>query len=217
MAGSSAAGLGQFVALAVGGLFLLLPSCSSSPPATHRYASPAASPGAVSPRPAAVPTSLWRPYHLPTVAAGQRCPVTTPLHVISPDFAPAAGRGPVYPVGLSSTGVIPFEYPPPANSQFGGSEWGGQKVLWVVRNSYRGPVLLRGHQLDGSNEVRFEGDPVPAVYLFLAGSGGIPDPRFHEWPSYTRLRASGCYAWQVDGTTFSEVIVFRARATAPLP
>ena len=29
-------------------------------------------------------------------------------------------------------------------------------------------------------------------------------------PSYTRLRAPGCYAYQVDGTTFSRVIVFQA-------
>jgi hypothetical protein len=31
-------------------------------------------------------------------------------------------------------------------------------------------------------------------------------------PSYTRLRAPGCYAYQIDGLTFSRVIVFRAVA-----
>ena len=31
-----------------------------------------------------------------------------------------------------------------------------------------------------------------------------------NWPSYTRLRAGGCYAYQVDGATSSRVIVFRA-------
>ncbi|MBA2462339.1 MAG: hypothetical protein H0V45_11335 [Actinobacteria bacterium] len=30
-------------------------------------------------------------------------------------------------------------------------------------------------------------------------------------PSLTRLRAPGCYAYQVDGRTFSYVIVFEAR------
>jgi hypothetical protein len=29
-------------------------------------------------------------------------------------------------------------------------------------------------------------------------------------PSYTRLRGPGCYAYQVDGTSFSRVVVFRA-------
>jgi len=35
-----------------------------------------------------------------------------------------------------------------------------------------------------------------------------------EWPSYTRLRASGCYGWQVDGETFATVIIFRATITS---
>ena len=32
------------------------------------------------------------------------------------------------------------------------------------------------------------------------------------WITYTRVRGGGCYAYQVDGTGFSEVIVFRAVA-----
>ena len=32
------------------------------------------------------------------------------------------------------------------------------------------------------------------------------------YPSYTRLRGGGCYAYEVDGTSFSRVIVFRAAA-----
>ena len=31
------------------------------------------------------------------------------------------------------------------------------------------------------------------------------------WLSFTRVRAGGCYAYQVDGTNFSRVITFRAR------
>jgi len=31
-----------------------------------------------------------------------------------------------------------------------------------------------------------------------------------NYPSYTRLRAAGCYGYQIDGTAFSRVIVFRA-------
>jgi hypothetical protein len=31
-------------------------------------------------------------------------------------------------------------------------------------------------------------------------------------PSYARVRAPGCYAFQIDGTMFSRIIVFEARA-----
>ena len=30
------------------------------------------------------------------------------------------------------------------------------------------------------------------------------------WLTETRVRSGGCYAYQVDGTSFSEVVVFRA-------
>jgi hypothetical protein len=30
------------------------------------------------------------------------------------------------------------------------------------------------------------------------------------WVTYTRIRSAGCYAYQVDGTGFSEIVVFRA-------
>jgi hypothetical protein len=36
------------------------------------------------------------------------------------------------------------------------------------------------------------------------------DRGYREWPSYTRIRTSGCYAYRVDGTDFSSVILFRA-------
>jgi hypothetical protein len=32
-----------------------------------------------------------------------------------------------------------------------------------------------------------------------------------NFPSYTRLKVNGCYAYQVDGRDFSYSIVFRAR------
>ena len=33
-----------------------------------------------------------------------------------------------------------------------------------------------------------------------------------SWPTVTYVKSSGCFAYQIDGTTFTEVIVFRARA-----
>jgi hypothetical protein len=108
-----------------------------------------------------------------------------------------------------------------ADSQsFGGGEshWGGQKVVWFINPNYQGPVLIRGRQLDGADMIRFNGNTDPPnvpdqallTELRLMGNmGGAP------WPnggSYTRLQTPGCYAYQVDGLTFSYLIIFKAVA-----
>jgi hypothetical protein len=41
-------------------------------------------------------------------------------------------------------------------------------------------------------------------------SGFVADRGQRYRPSYTRLRAPGWYAYEIDGTSFSHVIVFRA-------
>lgn len=129
------------------------------------------------------------------------------------------GAGPVYPV-LGDAGVLGFHYPPPPTSKrsLAGSQWGGQKVLWVAASSYRGPVLIRGRQLDGPHAVGFGGARVPVAEMQLLAAGasspGEP-PGWREWPSFTRLRTGGCYAYQVDGISFSRLIVFRAVPSFP--
>ena len=115
-------------------------------------------------------------------------------------FGAAQGVGPVYPVG--GFPVFHFVYPVRPEQLWYPSEWSGNKILWVAR-TYRGPALVRGRQLDGPNEVRFDLERVPVKEMYL----GL---KTRERPSTTRVRAPGCYAWQVDGTSFSRVIVFRA-------
>lgn len=53
-------------------------------------------------------------------------------------------------------------------------------------------------------EVRFELALVPVREIRIG-------PLAKDRPSTTRVRAPGCYAYQVDGTTFSSVIVFGAK------
>jgi hypothetical protein len=160
-----------------------------------------------------VPAALRRPLDLPEVAPGEVCP-TSSSHQLSPSFAPGLGDGPVYPLG-APTGVLPIQLPPfSAGHQFAGSQWGGEKVLWVSDPSYEGPILIRADQVDGPNAVRFDRDPstllselqFPPDYA-ANYSGG-----WRNFPSHTRLRTSGCYAYQVDGTGFSTIIVFEAVA-----
>ncbi|HEX6715439.1 MAG TPA: hypothetical protein VF066_18750 [Thermoleophilaceae bacterium] len=151
---------------------------------------------------------LRRPLHIPRIANDAPCPVT-PAHRVSPDFAPAQGSGPVYPVGAFPT--FGFIYPTtPAQESWYPSKWSGNKLLWVARPHFRGPVLIRGRQLDGPNELRFEDGVNPAREFRLRGIGGSTPSGWQNRPSYTRLRAPGCYGWQIDGATFSRVIVFRA-------
>ncbi len=71
----------------------------------------------------------------------------------------AWGEGPAYPGGLDfgeGKPVLRYEDPIPPDSGFYGSAWFGNKVLWIVDPIYRGAVLIRGRQLDGPNELRFD-------------------------------------------------------------
>jgi hypothetical protein len=83
-------------------------------------------------------------------------------------------------------------------------------VLWLIDHGYDGPVLIRGRQLGGPSIVRFDEGDVPPKQIRLPAEDA-PDERWRERPSYTRVRGPGCYAYQVDGTGFSDVIVFEAR------
>ncbi len=148
-----------------------------------------------------------RPVQVPTLAPGSSCP-TAYGHAISPSFGLGLGDGPVYPVGLGSAGLL--QYAPPAN--FDSHDWGGMKILWAVDTpSYGGVVLIRGHQVDGPNELRFEHGDVPPTELRVTPYPGTPEGWTGQ-PSYTRVRVPGCYAYQVDGITFSKHIIFQAVA-----
>jgi hypothetical protein len=132
------------------------------------------------------------------------------------------GPGPAYPIGFRD--VLEFPYPPDPSTGFG-DVWGAAKVLWFVASRYRGPVLIRGRKLDADVEVRFDASGhrptamppdelrIPAGWRRVSVPG-VPLVGQRYMPSLTRLRESGCYAYQVDGTTFSRVIVFRALAVS---
>jgi hypothetical protein len=113
----------------------------------------------------------------------------------------------VWPVGAYPK--LSFIYPVRPEQIYYPSAWSGNKVLWIAHD-YRGPVLIRGAQLDGPNQVRFGLGHTPVREMRLSSVGGSSSGGWQNRPSATRLRAPGCYAWQVDGATFSRVIVFSA-------
>jgi hypothetical protein len=150
--------------------------------------------------------ALRRPLTLPRLASGAACPAATPRPVV--DWSgPAIGPGPVYSVGYDARGNIRW-----AGSQQDGG-WYYVKILWFETPG-TGPFLIRGKQLDGPNEVGFGSDPVPSPELVLEASDQVrvanASPGWHSYVAYTRVRAPGCYAYQVDTGSGSETIAFEA-------
>lgn len=178
--------------------------------AVRDYAQEFCSGGAVPPRcpRGAVPDALRRPLQIPSIEPGAPCPVSEANRRIWARTAPGLGSGPVSPVGLGAHATLRFR-------GFPGSDWGGQKVLWVAAPDYDGPVLIRGGRVDGDDGVGFNvngsGPPLEELQLPPGNEPKrINRGGYRNWPSYTRVVAPGCYAYQVDGTDFSYVIVFRA-------
>jgi hypothetical protein len=155
--------------------------------------------------------ALRRPLHLPGLAKGAACPVSRvdariPWKRINIFGGTGIGRGPVYP-GLGSRSGLLYAT---RDQQYGGP-WFGEKVFWYVLPSYRGPVLIRGRRLNGLESVGFNGAKVPAPELRISPgetvswSGQPPGSR--GVPSGVRILKAGCYGFQIDGTSFSRVVV----------
>jgi hypothetical protein len=172
---------------------------------------------------AAAPSWSWkalhRPLHVPRIDPGAACPVSP---VSSVDLGAEgvqilAGRGPAYPNFGGGHRDLEYFWPAlPAQTDFYGTGWSGNKVLWWVTGSYHGPVLIRGRQLDGTELVRFDRGRPPAAEIRIPPGRGVASWKgARDRPSYTRVRKPGCYAYQIDGATFSRVIVFEARVVPP--
>ena len=139
-----------------------------------------------------MPASLRRPLSLPSDDGGP-CPITINPHgPVSPRELPA---------GVGFHGVS-------------GSQWLEAQVTWTAVGGYTGPLLIRGAML-GGGPLGFGTGAVPYDELQLLDAGrGAPRVTGggRAWITSTRVRSGGCYAYQVDGTGFSEVVVFRAVA-----
>jgi hypothetical protein len=157
---------------------------------------------------------LRRSLHVPHLSAGGKCPVSepdarVPWKRINIFGGSGIGRGPVYP-GLGSSNS---RLSATRDDQYGGP-WFGTKVFWYALPTYSGPVLIRGRRLDGPQLVRFNGGKLPSSELRIesgetvswqgqpTGSRGVP--------SGVRLIAPGCYGFQLDGTNFSRIVIFKA-------
>jgi hypothetical protein len=156
--------------------------------------------------------ALHRPLHLPKLAAGTRCPVSTVDRGVAWSRidifgGSGVGVGPVYPGLGASKGLVKMS----RDEQYGGP-WSGVKVFWYVTPDYRGPVLIRGRRLDGTAKLGFNGAKSAASELRISPGETVAwQGRPSEGrgvPSAVRALSAGCYGVQIDGTAFSRVVVF---------
>jgi hypothetical protein len=125
-------------------------------------------------------------------------------------FGPALGNGPVYPLmGEMQGGVL--RYAASYSQAHYKDGWAYSKVLWIAKPQVQGPLLIRGHQLDGPNAVGFSFGQAddPDMELMLMAPEHHGTTVWSDWPSATRIRGTGCYAYQVDDLKGSDTIVFR--------
>jgi hypothetical protein len=155
---------------------------------------------------------LHRPLHLPQVAQGAPCPVSSVdarIDWASLDIfgGSGIGRGPAYPA-TGPTAQLTVQ----TDTQFGGP-WLTTKLFWYVRPRYRGPVLIRGRQLDGMHRLGFNGGALPRWELRIHVGETVAwtgQPSYARGlPSNIRALVPGCYGVQIDGTRFSRIVVFR--------
>ncbi|MFD6755198.1 hypothetical protein [Micromonospora gifhornensis] len=165
-----------------------------TPTASPTAPSPSASPGDL-----AVP-----PLRLPSVAPDGTCPAAEPQRWSKPGQAQRVlGPGPVHPIAdYFSGGALPLR---PSDRQADGSYT--VKVRWLAAD-YTGPVLVRAGRIDApgaaSAQFSYLGEPRHDGHHAVLTR---PDT---DLPGSTTVDGPGCYAYQVDGTSFSYTIVFRA-------
>ena len=154
------------------------------------------------------PSDFARPVRLPSLTAGQPCPVSSGEMVVTKGFGGMAlGSGPTRPLVVRG----PDSVHPGQNVPFTPwvSGWYSVKTLWFVDPSYQGAVLVRGARVDGPGAMAVGEAPdlgeliIPPGPTLNQSSDG-----YREAPGGTYVKVSGCYAWQVDGIGFSTVIVF---------
>lgn len=114
------------------------------------------------------------------------------------------GPGPVYPVAyyfdVGTTLRLHADDREPDGTYV-------KKVRWIGVG-YTGPVLVRAARIDGpgsaSAKFSYTGEPRDGGHY-----AELTNPE-SDLPATTTVGGPGCYAYQVDGTTFSVTIVFRA-------
>jgi hypothetical protein len=183
-----------------------------------------------------------RPLRLPSHKPGEPCPLANAIQLpgvpteggLGPGNSTKRGlarlrRGPAYVAFPGVPRVLDFP-PPQSRRAARDTRWRDATVLWASRPRYDGAVLVRGGDLDTRRRIRFGETLRPRLQLRLDAGPWVEDGKpLRVWDrtvnpgegwrmasAVVRVRTKGpqsrCYAYQVDGKTFSyrmgfEVIV----------
>jgi hypothetical protein len=157
-----------------------------------------------------IPAALNRPLRFPVLRAGERCPASPGARFNTSDFGGIAlGTGPVRVIVGSVGGdlrhgiaglINPTSAPP----------WLGLKTLWFSLPAYQGPFVIRAKRLDRPGPVWLDGEPTAAWLVIPPGPTWSTFSGYRTVPGGLFVKTPGCYAWQVDGLGFSEIISVRA-------
>jgi hypothetical protein len=174
-------------------------------PATYQQACVGEGPICLPSASGQIPAALNRPLHFPVLRPGQACPATSGSVVSTPAFEGfALGQGPVRPL-IAMSGDLRAG----VTDMTRASPWFAFKTDWFSVPSYQGPFVIRATRLGGSGQVGMGETPNVGPLVMPPGPSVNDDKGWRNAPGDTWVRAPGCYAWQVDGLTFSEVIVIR--------
>ncbi len=177
--------------------------------------------------PSAAVTDPWanlrRALTVSQLQPGSPCPIAASRLAtqVDPAFDPgetpelyrAFGSGPAYPIiyNLNQLNAVEIS----AKSMVGG--WYVDKVLWIISPEYRGPILVRGEQLDGGQQVHFAAsgfEPSPPDWnlpeLHISGVTSEDPAAWRDAGSEVLIPGPGCYALQIDYVHLTEVIFFKA-------
>ncbi len=164
--------------------------------------------------PGQIPAALKRPLHFPALRPGQDCPTTSGYPVTTPSGPDgiALGQGLIRPV-IAMEGDLRHGVTDVTSAD----GWLGFKTDWLSFPGYQGPFVVRAKSLTGTGSVAVSFDTPPMVVPLVVPPGPTLNggDGWRDAPGNTWVKDSGCYAWQVDGLTFSEIIVFRTGRIFP--
>ena len=163
----------------------------------------AASSVAAKPKPSDPWKQLRRQLHLPTLAAGEPCPVSDVR--MRHGLAGVLGADPPYPLPFPQA-TLDLGRATPRNDR----RW-AYAGRWLAPPRFAGRVLIRSRRVDRPATVGF----AKAAHGRRSSELKLSFARSRRWQTrgrvYLLVPSPGCYGFQVDGLDFSNTVVFQAR------